>query len=140
MKANPSRANDLRTIEVGQEGWLKKVWPALSIFRVTLSGPYAACLPKVCRSGPLKPTSHMSPFLQLRHHFGPTVSLQSTIFSSTESMVGFGYDANDTNLYRLDSDEHIEFLDVEKGISTENLLQPVRILPRGPLSKVLTNF
>lgn len=41
--------------------------------------------------------------------------------------MGVGYDANDTNLYRLDSDEHIEFLDAEKGNSTENLFQPVRI-------------
>ena len=41
--------------------------------------------------------------------------------------MGFGYDANDTNLYRLDSDGHIEFLDAEKGNSTENLFQPVRI-------------
>ena len=140
MKANPSRANELRAIEGGQEGWLKKVWPALSIFRVTLSGPYAACLPKVCCLRAVKTYFSHVAFLQLRHHFGPTVSLQSTIFSSTESMVGFGYDANDTNLYRLDSDEHIEFLDAEKGTSTENLLQPVRILPRGSLSKVLTNF
>ena len=55
------------------------------------------------------------------------MSLQSTIFGATEGVVGFGYDANDTNLYRLDSDEHIEFLDAEKRNSTENLLQAVRI-------------
>jgi hypothetical protein len=55
------------------------------------------------------------------------VSLQSANFGATEGVVGFGYDANDTNLYRLDSDEHIEFLDAEKGNSTENLFQPVRI-------------
>lgn len=55
------------------------------------------------------------------------MSLQSAIFGATEGVVGVGYDANDTNLYRLDSDEHIEFLDAEKGNSTENLFQPVRI-------------
>lgn len=43
-------------------------------------------------------------------------------------MVGYGYDANDTNLYRLDSDEHIELLDAEKGRATENLRQPVTAL------------
>jgi len=47
MKANPSRANELRALEKGQEGWLKKVWPSLTIITVTLSGPYAACLPQV---------------------------------------------------------------------------------------------
>ena len=55
------------------------------------------------------------------------MSLQSAIFGATEGEVGFGYDANDTNLYRLDSDGHIEFLDAEKGNPTENLFQPVRI-------------
>jgi hypothetical protein len=50
IKVNPSRADELRAIEKGQEGWLKKVWPSLAIIRVTLSGPYAACLPKVWRN------------------------------------------------------------------------------------------
>lgn len=62
---------------------------------------------------------------QLRHHFGPSVNLQSVIYASTETVVGYGYDANDTNLYRLDSDEHIELLDTEKECAIENLCQPV---------------
>lgn len=48
VKVNPSRANELRAIEKGQEGWLKKVWPSLAIITVTLSGPYSTCLPQVC--------------------------------------------------------------------------------------------
>ena len=47
MKANPARANELRALEKGQEGWLKKVWPSLAIVTAALSGPYAACLPQV---------------------------------------------------------------------------------------------
>lgn len=47
IKANPARANELRALEKGQEGWLKKVWPSLATITVTLSGPYAACLPQV---------------------------------------------------------------------------------------------
>ena len=41
-------------------------------------------------------------------------------------MVGFGYDVNDHNLYRLDSSEHIELLDIDQESSTEKLCQPVR--------------
>lgn len=48
--------------------------------------------------------------------------------AATETTVGFGYNANDTNLYRLDSDEHIELLDVEDIQSLDNLLQPVSII------------
>lgn len=64
---------------------------------------------------------------QLRYHFGPSVLLTSVTFAATESAVGVGYDPTNTNLYRLDSNEHIELLDIEKDRSPENLSQPVRI-------------
>ncbi len=42
-------------------------------------------------------------------------------------MVGFGYDVNDHNLYRLDSSEHIELLrDTDQECSMDNLSQPLR--------------
>ncbi|KAF8900298.1 GH3 auxin-responsive promoter [Gymnopilus junonius] len=106
VRANPARAAELRKINVGSAGWLKEIWPSLLVIRVTLSGQYASLQPK------------------LRYHFGPAVSLQSVIYSATECMVGFGYDANNTNLYRLDSNEHIELLDIDKARSPENLSQP----------------
>ncbi len=53
------------------------------------------------------------------------MNLQSVVYASTETVVGLGYDARDTNLYRLDSDEHIELLDTEKECAIENLCQPV---------------
>ncbi|KAF8959159.1 GH3 auxin-responsive promoter [Flammula alnicola] len=124
VKPNSDRANQLREIEKGKEGWLKKVWPSLAIIRVTLSGSYSMPLSKT---------------LKLRHHFGPTVNLQSVIYAATETMVGYGYDANDINLYRLDSDEHIELLDVEKERSIENLSQPWEVEPGRKYEVVVTN-
>lgn len=53
------------------------------------------------------------------------MNLQSVVYASTETVVGHGYDARDTNLYRLDSDEHIELLDTEQECAIENLCQPV---------------
>lgn len=62
---------------------------------------------------------------QIRYHFGTTVVLQSAVYAATESMVAFGYDSMNPNLYRLDSDEHIELLDVEKAHNIANISQPV---------------
>lgn len=54
--------------------------------------------------------------------------LQSGVLAATEARVGLVYDANDTNLYRLEFVGHIEFLDVEKEAISENIVQPVRDL------------
>ena len=53
---------------------------------------------------------------------------QSGVLAATEAMIGLVYDANDTNLYRLELAGHIEFLDVEKESISANLVQPVRDL------------
>ena len=65
---------------------------------------------------------------KLRYHFGPTVHLRSVVLAATEALVGTPYDGNDINLYRLESDRHIEFLDVEKESVSANLVQPLRDL------------
>lgn len=70
----------------------------------------------------------MNSCFKLRHHFGPTVRLQSGVLAATEAMVGLAYDANDTNLYRLEFAGHIEFLDVEKESISANIVQSVRDL------------
>jgi len=70
----------------------------------------------------------MTSSFKLRHHFGPTVRLLSGVLAATEALVGIAYDADDTNLYRLESVVHIEFLDIEKEGVTANLVQPVRDL------------
>ena len=54
--------------------------------------------------------------------------LQSGVLAATEAMVGLAYDANDTNLYRLEFAGHIEFLDVEKESISANIVQSVRDL------------
>ena len=51
--------------------------------------------------------------------------LQSGVLAATEALVGLAYDANDTNLYRVEPVGHIEFLDVEKEGVPENLVQSV---------------
>jgi hypothetical protein len=56
------------------------------------------------------------------------VLLQSVRYGATECRVGAAYAGNDTNLYRIGSDGHIEFLDIEKEKVPENLVQPVRDL------------
>ncbi|KJA15636.1 hypothetical protein HYPSUDRAFT_148846 [Hypholoma sublateritium FD-334 SS-4] len=121
LQPNLARATELRSIKKGEQGWLKRVWPNLAMIRVTLSGPYSMPLPK------------------LRHHFGPSVSLQSVMYASTETVVGHGYDANDTNLYRLDSAEHIELLDIEKDCAVENLCQPWEVVNGKKYEVVTTN-
>jgi len=67
-------------------------------------------------------------FLKVGHHFGPTVRLLSGVLAATEALVGLAYDADDTNLYRLEYAGHIEFLDIEKEGIAANLVQPVRDL------------
>jgi hypothetical protein len=47
FKPNPDRAEELRKIEKGQEGWLKKVWPSLTVINAAFGGMYAASVPKV---------------------------------------------------------------------------------------------
>lgn len=49
LKPNPERADELRQITPGSEGFLKRVWPKLDMVTVALSGPYAMALPKVFR-------------------------------------------------------------------------------------------
>jgi hypothetical protein len=56
------------------------------------------------------------------------VRLLSGVLAATEALVGIAYDADDTNLYRLESVSHIEFLDIEKEVVTANLVQLVRDL------------
>ena len=70
----------------------------------------------------------MTSFFKLRHHFGPTVRFIGGVLAATEALVGIAYDADDTNLYRLESVSHFEFLDIEKEGVTTNLIQPVRDL------------
>jgi len=48
FKPHPDRAQELRKIEKGAEGWLKRVWPSLTVIKATFGCIYAAPVPKVC--------------------------------------------------------------------------------------------
>jgi len=48
FKPLPDRAQELRKIEKGAEGWLKRVWPSLTAIKTTFGCVYAAPVPKVC--------------------------------------------------------------------------------------------
>ncbi|KIM36507.1 hypothetical protein M413DRAFT_287801 [Hebeloma cylindrosporum] len=119
---NPDRAEELRKIQKGEEGWLKRVWPSLTLINSTFSGMFASPLPK------------------LRHHFGPSVQLKSGVLAATEGLIGLAYDANDTNLYRLEFAGHIEFLDIteKEGVSA-NLVQPWQVEVGKKYEVVITN-
>jgi len=49
-------------------------------------------------------------------------------YGATECVVAKAYGRNDHNLYRLEANGYIEFLDVEKEGVPANLFQPVRNL------------
>jgi hypothetical protein len=67
------------------------------------------------------------------------VRLQSAVLAATEAMVGLAYDANDTNLYRLESVGHIEFLDVEKEGISANIVQPWQLVVGKKYEVIVTN-
>ncbi|KIM36506.1 hypothetical protein M413DRAFT_78132 [Hebeloma cylindrosporum] len=121
FKPYPDRAQELRMIEKGGEGWLKKVWPCLRVVNATFSGTYAALFPT------------------LQRHFGPTVLLRSVGYGATECRVGFAYGGNDTNLYRLVPASYTEFLGVGKENVPENLVQPWQVEVGKKYEVIVTN-
>ncbi|KAJ3406842.1 hypothetical protein HDU80_010239 [Chytriomyces hyalinus] len=46
-KANPERARELAKIDVGVEGWLKRVWPDLQVLEASCAGIFASAVPKI---------------------------------------------------------------------------------------------
>ncbi|KAJ3231691.1 hypothetical protein HDU81_003579 [Chytriomyces hyalinus] len=46
-KANPERARALEEIDVGAEGWLKRVWPDLQVLEASCAGIFASAVPKI---------------------------------------------------------------------------------------------
>jgi len=126
FKPHPDRAQELRKIGKGAEGWLKRVWPSLTVIKATFGCIYAAPVPKVCSIwSTFISRSRDHPCFELKHHFGPTVLLDSMWYGATECLVAVAYGRNDHNLYRLEANGHIEFL--EEG-DPANLFQPVRDL------------
>ncbi|KAI6000852.1 GH3 auxin-responsive promoter [Pisolithus albus] len=122
--AAPERAAELRAVgRAAQEpGWLARVWPMLKVVIGIASGVYAAVIPK------------------MRHYVGPDVQLRSLGFTASEAYIGTVYDPENLNLYKVASDDVVEYLDVSKEEVAANLLAPVMASPAGgKYEVVLTN-
>lgn len=121
--ASPERAAELRVIgRAAQEpGWLVRVWPMLKVVIGIASGVYAAVIPK------------------MRHYVGPDVQLRSLGFTASEAYIGTVYDPENLNLYKVASDDIVEYLDVSKEEVAANLVAPWQVQPGGKYEVVLTN-
>ncbi|KAF8835122.1 hypothetical protein BDN67DRAFT_975581, partial [Paxillus ammoniavirescens] len=107
LRPNPERATELR--EIGSPfsctGWAVRVWPKLKSVSAISSGPFATVLPKV------------------RSVLGPTVSIYSPGFITTETYIGVPYYVNDLDTFVIETEDVVEFLDVAAEESHENILQ-----------------
>ncbi|KAF8836515.1 hypothetical protein BDN67DRAFT_974055, partial [Paxillus ammoniavirescens] len=105
--ANPERAAELR--EIGSPfscaGWAARVWPKLRILVAIGSGSVATVLPKV------------------RFILGPTIAIRSLGYGATEGHIADSYDTDDLDIFVLQTEDVIEFLDVTAEETHENILQ-----------------
>ncbi|KAH7890417.1 GH3 auxin-responsive promoter [Phlebopus sp. FC_14] len=104
--ARPERAAGLRAIgkATHEPGWLVKIWPMFRVVIAIASGVFASVIPK------------------MRHYLGPTVFMQSLGYTASETYIGMVYDPSKLNLYKVASDDIIEYLDVLKEDSASNLV------------------
>ncbi|KAH0828161.1 GH3 auxin-responsive promoter [Lanmaoa asiatica] len=104
--ADPERAAEL--LEIGPpfsvEGWVTRVWPNVKYTSTVCSGQFATVVPK------------------LRSILGPNVLLHGFGYNSSEAGVGVPF-RNRLDEFVLQSDEIIEFLDVSRAETHENLRQ-----------------
>ncbi|KIJ13242.1 hypothetical protein PAXINDRAFT_14001 [Paxillus involutus ATCC 200175] len=105
--ANPERAAELR--EIGSPfscvGWAARIWPKLRLLVAISSGPFATVLPKV------------------RSILGPTIAMRGFGYGSTECIVAASYDMDDLDTFVIQTEDVIEFLDVDAEETHENILQ-----------------
>ena len=97
-KADPERAKELREItnNTNQVGWLRKLWPGLSIVVAISSGSFGSVLPEIT------------------HYMGPEVNLRTLGINCSEAFLALAYDAKDKSLYKVvGSDDIIEYLDID---------------------------
>ncbi|KAH7903871.1 GH3 auxin-responsive promoter, partial [Hygrophoropsis aurantiaca] len=103
---NPSRAQQL--LEIGESkadpGWLFRIWPDLRQVKCIVTGVFATTLPK------------------LRHYLGPDVLINSGSIGASEASIGVSYSFTDLNLFKVRTEEFIEYLDITKDPSPANLV------------------
>ncbi|KAF8888220.1 GH3 auxin-responsive promoter [Infundibulicybe gibba] len=109
LRPRPDRAEELRKIGVnaGAIGWLKQMWPNLTLVAGNATGSFSTVLPRV------------------QNHVGPSVSIQSIAYVSSEAWVGIIYNPESgDNLYKAQTTgDVIEYLDVEQPESAEYIIQ-----------------
>ncbi|TFK38883.1 GH3 auxin-responsive promoter [Crucibulum laeve] len=106
FRKDTQRAQALRNILKGKQGWLREVWPSLSILKTVTSGGYSSSIPK------------------LYYHFGQSIKIHSVYYMATESTVGLAYDPdNDTNIYKVNDEEHIEYLALNNSEGEATIVQ-----------------
>ncbi|KAF8836521.1 hypothetical protein BDN67DRAFT_1014635 [Paxillus ammoniavirescens] len=107
LHANPERAAEL--CEIGPPfscvGWAARVWPKLRMLMTISSGPFATVLPKV------------------RSVLGPTIAMRGFGYGSTECIMAASYDMDDLDTFVIQTEDVIEFLNVEAEEAHENILQ-----------------
>ncbi|KAF8547319.1 hypothetical protein OG21DRAFT_1607449 [Imleria badia] len=106
--SDPERAAEL--LDIGppssREGWFTRVWPSASMLSTVCSGQFATILPKV------------------RSIVGPNVSLRSSGYRASEATIGLPHDPAKLDEFVLKSDSVIEFLDVSRDETHQELSQP----------------
>ncbi|KAG6331267.1 hypothetical protein ID866_7824 [Astraeus odoratus] len=105
FSARPERASELRRIgrATKEPGWLVKIWPMLHTVVAIASGVFAVLLPKVL------------------HYIGQSVNLRAPGIFTSEAAIGIAYDPRDLNLFKVMTEETIEYLDVDKEENILNL-------------------
>lgn len=61
----------------------------------------------------------------MRHYLGPDVQMRSLGFTASEAYIGTVYDQSDLNLFKVASDDVIEYLDVLREENTKGVVPAV---------------
>ncbi|KAH7905593.1 GH3 auxin-responsive promoter [Hygrophoropsis aurantiaca] len=103
---NPTRAQQL--LEIGESkadpGWLSRIWPELQQVKCIVTGVFATTLPK------------------LRHYLGPDVLIHSGSIGASEASIAVSYSFTDLNLFKVTTEEFVEYLDITEDPSPANLV------------------
>jgi hypothetical protein len=96
VKPNPDRALELRMVDRSVPGWLKDIWPLLTVIVTAASGIYSTFTPKVPSCAHIFPTARLKFPLRsvilsaLRSTFKATITAQvnvSSVVDTTLSMI-----------------------------------------------------
>ncbi|KIK22725.1 hypothetical protein PISMIDRAFT_679942 [Pisolithus microcarpus 441] len=104
----PERAAELRAVDkaADQPGWLVEIWPMLKTIFSIGSGVFSVAVPK------------------LRFYSGPDVQLCGLGFATSEAYIATVYDPSDLNLFKVTSEDIIEYLDVTKEENVSGIVPP----------------